>query len=541
MLRSYFKMAWRNLVKHKMCSFINIAKGSRTESMTDGCDKRLLILTLAVISSIPGLLGQDRTKELDKFFSALVETQQFSGNVLVAEHGRVIYERSFGYADYVARVKNTPGISFPIASISKTLVATAILQLQEKGKLQISDPVVKYLPEFPYPDVLIKHLLSHTSGLPPYNAFFDSVKNANPQKVFTNADFLPGLAHNIKPKVYVAGAKGNYDNINYLVLAVLIQKITGAPYEQYVQVNILRPAGMKDTRFFLLPDQFNTDNIANFSFPHLYPHLYDSVPIRSNSVPYIRSYWHAYAFTGFSDYVSTTLDLLKYDQALRSGKLLKTETLREVYTPVRQNDGSINREYFGLGWEVEKDTSLGLTVYHSGVATGLSSVLLRNITRDQTVILFDNVHYNAHENGTRVLKILNDQPIVWPKKGITFDYANVLLKQGAVAAKAELLRLRQDTTHYYLSEGDLNLLGYDFLGTMNTYRLPEAVKLPEALATFKLIMELFPDSWNAYDSYGEALLKNGETVEAIRMYEKSVELNPKNEGGKKVLVELKKK
>src|SRR5688572_30778533 len=94
--------------------------------------KGLLLLSLVTMPFIPQLFAQDRIKNLDDFFKALVERQQFSGNVLVAEHGKVIYERSFGYADHVAGVKNTSSISFPIASVSKTVVATAILQLKEK-------------------------------------------------------------------------------------------------------------------------------------------------------------------------------------------------------------------------------------------------------------------------------------------------------------------------------------------------------------------------------------------------------------------------
>src|SRR5205823_2963456 len=131
-------------------------------------------------------------------------------NVLVAQDGKVVFERSFGYADVVGRAPNTGSTSFPIASITKTLTATGVLQLVSQGKIQLNDPVVKYLPGFPYTGITVRHLLSHTSGLPSYNTFFDTEKDAHPGKVFTNADFLPGLAANAKPLLYQPGDSGNY-------------------------------------------------------------------------------------------------------------------------------------------------------------------------------------------------------------------------------------------------------------------------------------------------------------------------------------------
>lgn len=109
------------------------------------------------------------------------------------------------------------------------------------------------------------------------------------------------------------------------------------------------------------------------------------------------------------------------------------------------------------------------------------------------------------------------------------------MKQGSTEARNELTRLKKDTLNYYLSEQEVNELGYAFLGNSNPYHLPESHKYGEALATFKLNIDLFPTSWNAYDSYGEALLVKGNKQEAAMMYEKSIKLNPDNKGGIKAL------
>jgi tetratricopeptide (TPR) repeat protein len=221
--------------------------------------------------------------------------------------------------------------------------------------------------------------------------------------------------------------------------------------------------------------------------------------------------------------------------------LLNDEIINAAFTPVKLNDGHNNPGYFGLGWAVEQDTSLGNVVYHSGAATGLSCVLLRNISRHQAVIVFDNTHYNAHEIASNVLKVLNGIEVPYPKKSIAKIYARVLLNRGANAARDTLYMLKKDTLHYLLSEDEMNSLGYDFMGGSNNpnpFHFPEEHKYMEAVETFKLNMELFPDSWNVYDSYGEALLTVGQKDQAIKMYKRSIELNPRNEGGMKILEKL---
>lgn len=498
--------------------------------------KNSIILLLLLCSTI--LTAQDKQAAFEKYFTALHENRQFSGNVLVAEKGKIIYSGTFGQADFTSSIPNTFNTSFPIASISKTITATAVLQLLEKGKLKVSDAVADHLPGFPYPAMTIQHLLSHTSGMPAYNAFVDSVNMEKPGKVFSNKDFMSRLIAAKIPPVFNPGDKGRYDNTNYIVLALIIEKLSGQSYEAYVKKNILQKAGMSETRFFSLPLQYNTPVIRNFAYPHLYLRSYDKDPVKAASVPFIKAYWGTYAFAGFGDYISTVSDMLKYDQALYSGLLLKEETLRKAFIPVKLNDGTDNPPLFGWGWEMTKDTSLGKIVYHSGAATGLSCAIVRNTSKKQTVILFDNLHYNALENAMNALRILNDRLIPLPKKSIAKVFAKTLLEEGPAAARLQLETLKKDSLNYVLDEEEINLLGYEFLSPSNPFRIPVQQKMKEALETFKINMELFPQSWNVYDSYGEALLANGQKEEAKKMYQRSIELNPGNEGGKKILEKL---
>jgi CubicO group peptidase (beta-lactamase class C family) len=484
-------------------------------------------------------LADERVQALDQYFHLLAENRGFNGNVLVAENGKIVFERSFGYSDISEHRLNRKDLSFPIASVSKLLTATGILQLQQLGRLDVGDPVVKYLPTFPYPEITVRHLLSHTSGLPPYNAFFDTLHQASPNRVFTNADFLPGLNAKHLPLIYPPGSKGNYDNINYIVLALILEKVSGEPYSVYIEKHILRPAGMTHTRFMPLPFQYTKlTSTDSFSFPHVYPHLYSDVPLRANSIPYIVSYWRAYAFNGFGDYVSTTHDLLKLDEAYYGDALLAKSIQDAAFTPVKLNDGSESSDRFGLGWKIEKDQPLGKIVYHSGAATGLSCVLLRDITRHQTVIVFDNFHSNAHEIADNALKIANGESVPSPKKSIATVYVQALLKDGPAQARHTLEELRARTTDYILDEDEMNSLGYDLMGDSNDYHFPEEHHLAEAVEVLRTNTELFPQSWNAYDSYGEALGKAGRTEEAVAMYKRSLELNAKNDGARKALSDM---
>ena len=472
---------------------------------------------------------------LDLFFYGLAQNNQFNGNVLIAEKGKTVYEMSFGYADFSNNKLNTSNSRFPIASITKAFTATAILQLYEKGKLKINDPVEKYLPEFPYPTITIRHLLSHTSGLQPYDNFFEPIRKVHPDTVFTNKDILTRYTTLKLPLFYQPGDDCNYDNINYVFLALIVAKVAGMEYHDYLEKYIFLPAKMKETFFpkVIFYNYVNNEK-ENLSNTYWYPHLYSVSLVKADTVQFISKYWHAYNFQGFGEMVSTVRDLLKFDQALTNGYLLKSETLAKAYTPVllnngKPNPGNRNNNAFGMGWIIENDSTYGKVGRASGGGIGLRSTLLRNISRQQTIILIDNTQNETDDIARDVLKTLNGEHVKPYGKSAAKEYGKVLVAQGIKAATNMMQKLKTDSALYSFNENEFNSLGYDLMGSQ---------KINEALETFRLNTELFPHSWNVYDSYGEALLKDGQEEEAIRMYKKSVELNQDNENGKKILEEL---
>ena len=160
-------------------------------------------------------------------------------------------------------------------------------------------------------------------------------------------------------------------------------------------------------------------------------------------------------------------------------------------------------------------------------------MFLTNLDKKQTVVYFDNAESEGvYRHALSAMNILNDKPILIQPKSLVRIYGRALVEKGADYAAARLLEHKNDTEHFRLREGEMNDLGYNLLS--NGYAA-------QALETFKLITLLFPESWNAFDSYGEALLKTGKKEEAMMMYKKSVELNPKNEGGINALKKLQEK
>lgn len=483
-------------------------------------------LPLLFIITFTNVFAQNKHKELDNYFSVLSKNQQFNGNVLIAENGKIIYEKSFGYADFSIRKPSAANASFPIASITKTITSTAILQLMKKGKLNLKDPVTKFLSDFPYPDVTIRQLLSHTAGLPIYDTLFFPLIAKNPVAVYENKDIIPACISEKAPLIFKPGEDFSYNNVNYNILALIVEKISGVSFQSYLKKNIFDPAGMTNTstsKFLSRPDK-------NLSKRYLLKHLYSDQFQMADTLPEFKAIYN-FNFQGHGDLISTTHDLLQYDIALYDGKLLKNSTLIEAFTPVKLNNGKDNIQRYALGWITREDTSLGEIVKHDGGMPGGRSMLLRNITKHQTIILFDNTANNVIPISDNALKILNGLKVEKPKKSGSKTYGIALVNQGLAAADKIMAKIQKDTSNYYLAENEINSLGYDFISSN---------KNTEAEATFKKNTELFPSSWNTYDSYGEILLKNGKKTAAIKMYQKSIELNPENENGKNVLKQLQK-
>lgn len=473
------------------------------------------------------LLSQDSAR-IESFFRSLSTYHQLNGSALLAQDGKLIYKYSFGWANQETNVLNNDSTRFSIGSVAKIFTATAILQLREKGKLKLDDKVSKFLPDFPYANITIRHLLSHTSGLPDYELFEPQV-DQHPEKIVTNADFMPALKAWKKPLYFTPGDKWQYANTNFILLAILVERIGRQPFKAYIRQHIFLPSGMFDTD---LRPGTNANKDFHKAVNYQYATLFAETPIPADSIAKLQ--WRTHSLSGFEgqgNIQTTTTDLLKFDEALESGRLLHAISLQEAYTPSKLNNGqlaesgmSLGKAYYGLGWFILADSSHGKIAWHGGGQPGAVAIFLRNLSKKQVVVLLDNYFSEGiYRNGWNAMQLMNGQVVNTTRQSLSGEYGHTLVKDGPDIAFCRLLQMRADSIHYYLDEDQQNKLGYQLM-----YEAGFGNHLKLALEVFRTNILCFPGSFNAYDSYAEALLNSGFKAEAIQLYHKALEINPGN-------------
>nr|WP_294779685.1 serine hydrolase [uncultured Flavobacterium sp.] len=471
-------------------------------------------------------------QELQNFFSTLEKNNLFNGSVLISKSEKNIFSNYYGYSNLEKKEKINDKSQFPIASISKTFTSTAVLQLKQKGKLNIDDRVQKYLPDFPYPNVTIRHLLSNTSGLAQYYRLFDNLIKEKPEKNISNEDIIPALIENKTPLSFSPGDKFEYNNVNFCLAALIVEKITGISFRDYLEKNIFGPAKMKDS---FLPKNRRIKELNQVQL-YTYPNFYSTDVVNVLTLKDALLIDEKSNFYGSGGIVSTALDLQKYQKALFSYQLLNKKELEEALTPSKLNDGKIasyradEKEIaYCLGWQTYTNENNEKIVFHDGFNTGLTSMLMHNSTKNNTVVLLSNTANPVFPIATAALKIMDNKPYKMPLQNLSRIYGS-LLESGSKEKANQLIEVYlKNPDTYEATERDFNRLGYQFL------RLQ---KNENSLETFVAATLIFPKSSNIFDSYGEALLKSGKKEEAVKMYQKSIELDPANENGKKVLKEL---
>lgn len=264
--------------------------------------------------------GQAWKQNLDSVLAIIEKDELFDGQILIAEHGKVVFHKSYGnLTEENKEITNTTALA--VKSITKAFTAAAILILKEEGKLALSDEVKNYFPDWPYNGITIRHLLSMTSGLP--NFIEKAVNEADTTKYMKNLDIISFISQN-PVSVITPGEKYNYQNSNYITLAALVEKISGMAYEEYVDKRIFQPLGLQNTYFENLSR--GSKNIDGDNF---------------------------YAASGDGNLYSTAGDLYLFEQSFYSDKILSEETRRATFTGTFLNDGSLSN--YGLAWWVPED------------------------------------------------------------------------------------------------------------------------------------------------------------------------------------------
>ena len=340
------------------------------------------LLTAAILLLLPlfACLGQQRILE-----SALAQAESngFSGVVLVAADGEILMEKALGYRSFEEKIQLKPTDIFELASLSKEFTAMVIMICLEKGKLDFDDPVEKYL-DIPYKGITIRHLLTHTSGLPDYQAVMD--EHWDKSKVAGNPEILEYLRKYSPPKLFDPGEEYQYSNTGYVLLASIAEKATGKDFIALSRDWIFKPLNMSSTYIRSLEEKVAVVNFAA-------GHLKDSLGNYVNANKFHESDYTVWLGNrkGPGRVSSSVEDLLKWDQALYTKKLVSKETLEEAFSPYVLNDGT--RSYYGFGWEVEPKSPFGKMVMHTGDNPGYKTIIVRFIEENKTIIVLNNNYH----------------------------------------------------------------------------------------------------------------------------------------------------
>jgi len=325
------------------------------------------IFLFLLLWSAAGLAhAQDLASKLDSFLNGYRKNGTFIGSVLVAKDGKVILEKGYGMANVELDVPNSPDTKFRLGSITKQFTATAILQLEEQGKLSVTGAACKYLAECPdgWKAITIHQLLSHTSGIPSYT---DDPEFAQPKMMrmpLKPVDIL--MLTKEKPLEFQPGEKWKYDNSGYVFLGVIIEKVSGEKYADYLKKHIFGVLDMQDSGYddssVILKNRAQgyrsvTDGFRNADYLDM------SLPYAAGSL------------------YSTTRDLYRWDRALYTGKVLTQASREKMWTPVKNN--------YAYGWSTGQ-AHRHKQVAHGGGINGFSTFIARYPDDDAVVIVLSN-------------------------------------------------------------------------------------------------------------------------------------------------------
>ena len=329
----------------------------------------------------------DADKRIDSFMQNLHKRSGFNGNVLVAKKGKILYQNSFGWANYLMKDSLNINSEFELASASKPMTGLAVLKLVEDGKLKLDQTVNDFYPDFPYTGITIKQLLTHRSGLPNYVYFSETVWK-DQKKGMTNQDAMKLLIEHKPNRNGAPDGRFHYNNSNFMILASIIEKVTGKDFAVFMKENVFDPAGMKHT--------------------HVYSKaVYEKIP--TNVIGHDRV-WRRSVVQNYLDgpvgdkgIYSTVQDMFLLDRALRDGRILNQATLDSAYVP--RSDAKRSFFSYGYGWRTFNPPG-NPVVYHTGWWHGFKSLYVRDIKNDVTIVLLSNLSNGSLNNLDNLYKIL---------------------------------------------------------------------------------------------------------------------------------------
>ena len=329
------------------------------------------IFVLFLFATALATAQQSTSDAVAQYVTAEMQRQHIPGvALLVSRDGKPIRAQGFGLSNVELQVPVKPETIFQSGSMGKQFTATGIMLLVEEGKINLDDSITKYFKDAPaaWKPVTVRHLLSHTGGFTDYPKDFDFRKDYTEDQILK---IIEGI-----PLAFAPGSKWSYSNLGYATLGILIHRVSGKFYGDFLQERIFRPLGMSTTRIISEAD---------------------IVPNRAAGYRLVKGElknqeWVAPTLNTTADgslYFSI-LDLAKWDAALYTEKILKRSSLDDMWTPVKLNNGKSNSDHYGFGWFIEEKKG-HCVIGHSGAWQGFKTHISRYVDDKLTVVVLANL------------------------------------------------------------------------------------------------------------------------------------------------------
>lgn len=342
---------------------------------------------------LASLAYNHKIDRIDSLVEHCYNRLNFNGVVLVGDHGRIIYEKAVGTADFATHEQLTDTSIFQLASVSKQFTAMSIMMLKQQGKLDFDDPLEKYFPELPYPGITIRNLLNHTSGLPNYMWLVsDKWKKEYPPY---NDEIIDLMAKYHPPVYFKPGKRFMYSNTGYMLLAAIVEKVSGLEFMDFADQNIFTPLHMYDTYVYC------SSRTCQYK-----AHVPGYKPCRRGL--YRVGPDPLDGSVGDKGVHSTVEDLYKWDQALYTEKLVRQDILAQAFTRGKLSNGK--EIDYGFGFRIVDRDGKHL-IYHNGLWNGFRSSIVRDVEDKLTVIVLNHTNSPAKHvvvNGIQSILYAND-------------------------------------------------------------------------------------------------------------------------------------
>jgi CubicO group peptidase (beta-lactamase class C family) len=324
--------------------------------------------------------------KLDSLLKRIHKRHDFHGTILVAKDEKIVYQNQIGFADFKNKTALNKESIFQLASVSKQFTAAAIMLLNERNLLKLSDTVNRYFPNFPYKDVTIKNLLNHTAGLPKY--FWIAEHKWQEKNAPTNSEMMQFLPASNVQRFFKAGRNFDYSNTGYFVLASIVEKISGTSFSSFLKQNIFEPLQMKRSYVYSFENDSIKDNqLSGYRLYRGWRHI--KIPSTVND-----------AIVGDKNVYTTAEDLFKWTQGLSTGNILTKESLALMYSKGETIYG--RKVPYGFGFRI--DTKGKHSIYHYGKWNGFSTGLTTYLEDNVVVIVLEHTSYNALKSLNRKIK-----------------------------------------------------------------------------------------------------------------------------------------